>query len=279
VLQSLAAPEVGDEYRGVACPGGIIGDDQTGKDPIEVPQDLVLQHGAHFDLAQPDAIQVLELQVNAGRRSVEGSFPPAQQVTDGCGVDLIRLFTMHHLLIPVLADSKAVDQPDGLGALDQMARQILKVMACRLHADQNQLRLGLGRGSVDGLAQLIKTMLQEIDLASGCHDIPQGIVNHRDMKVLANVQGDAQDLIHRDTPDLVSEFFTPFTSQVGMSTLAHGWYLLLLKLLLRMPTGVIRTGQRDGASPALVDGLRSRRMVGRRYFIHLVGSVDRPQLA
>ena len=277
VLQSPTGPEVGGEEGGIALLGTIVGDDQTRKDAVQMAQNLVLEHGLYLDLAQPYAIQVLELQVDSSGRPIGSAFSATQQVTDGGGVDLIAFLTMHHMLISVLADGIAVDQLDWLRSLEQMAGQVFKVMAGGLHTQQNQLRPGPQHRFINGLTQSVKASLQDIDLKEGCHNVAQGIMNHHDMEVLADIQGDAQDLLRRDTPNLVSERLSAFTPQVGTSFSAHGCYLRLLKRLVRMPIGEVRTGPRDCASPAIDNGIRPRHMMGRRYFIQNVEGVEPPR--
>src|SRR3990172_9108747 len=92
-------------------------------------------------------------------------------------------------------------------------------------------------------------------------------MDHHDVKVFADVQGDAQDMFRRNTPSEIGESLTACPSQMGRTFLAHGKYLLCTKV----PTDEARAGNWSCASPMVGNEIRPRRLVGRRYFISHIG--------
>ncbi len=66
----------------------------------------------------------------------------------------------------------------------------LDTIICRLWSC---LGLRAGRRLVDGLAQLVKASLKDVDLEQGRDDLAQAVVEHDDVEILVNVEGDAQN--------------------------------------------------------------------------------------
>ena len=118
-----------------------------------------------------------------------------------------------------------------------------------------------------------KTHNQSLKHKLPINDFTQGIVEHHHMKVLVDVQGDAQDLLHGNASNLVGKGLSSLTPQVSVFFPAHGWYLLNMDV----PAGQAGMGQTSCASPAFFNGLRPRRMMGRRYLITNRGGVNHPQ--
>jgi hypothetical protein len=125
---------------------------------------------------------------------------------------LVALFAPHELLLAVLLDGEAVDQFHRLRVLDQMACQVLKVVAGRLHAHQHHLRLGASPGLGNRLTQLIEPALVDVHIKWLYHDLTQTIVDHRHMKILADVQGDAQDLFGGNPSNEFGKSLTALTA-------------------------------------------------------------------
>ena len=61
VLQGLAGPEVRLEQGRIALFGFVAQDHQTREDAVQVPEDLVLEHGLDLDFAQADTVELLQL--------------------------------------------------------------------------------------------------------------------------------------------------------------------------------------------------------------------------
>ena len=273
MLHGLTRPESGGKQGPVALFGLIGDDDQTWEDTVQVADDLVLQGGADLDLAESNTIQVLQLQIDPLGWSERGAFSPPQQVADGGGVDFVALFVVHHLLIPILLDSIAVDQCHRPRLSVQLSRQVLKVMTAGFHADQHHLRLRPVGGFINGLTQLVEAALKDVNLKRGDHDLPQRAVDHHRVKVLVNIQGDAQDTIQRHASNPVGECLSALSAQVSPSFSAHDWYLLELGV----PVGETKAGQHSSASPVFFNGLRTLTVTGRRYSIGGGGDVNHLQ--
>lgn len=220
VLQGLALPEIRVEQRRAAFFGGLIQDDQTGKDAVEVADDLVLEDASDFDLAQAHPVYC--------DRFVGRAFAAAQQVADGRHVNLVTLFPAHELLLPVLLDRETVDQLHRLRALEQMAGQVLEIVAGGFHTDQYYLSPGANPGLFNLLTQLLEPALVDVNLKLPALSLSKGrrhdltaIVNHCHMKVFADIQGDAQDLLRWNTPDEIDKSLTALTAQMGKTFLAQ----------------------------------------------------------
>ena len=125
--------------------------------------------GLDFEFAETGAVQLLQLQVNARRRSEGRAFPPPQQVTNGGHVNLIILFVGHQLLAAVFFDRKTIHNGDLLTRLLNVTAKILIVMAGGFHAHQNHLSAVGGNGRLDRLAKLVKPGAEDVDLELGMH--------------------------------------------------------------------------------------------------------------
>jgi len=205
-------------------------------------------------------------------RAVGRALATPQQIADRGDVNLIRLFAAHHLLAPVLFDRIPVNQRDRLGSSAQVAGQVLKVMPGRFQAGQDHLGSAPRAGFVYRGAQGGETALKDIDLKGRRHDLAQGIVDHHDVKILANIQGDAQGTFRGDVTNSVGEGLTAIAFQMGGRFVTQGWYLLSAK---SDPAREIAEGLAC-ASPVFDDGLRSRAAAGRRFFICPKGSGVNP---
>mgnify|MGYP007005259198 CR=1 FL=1 len=82
-----------------------------------------------------------------------------------------------------------------------------------------------------------------------------------------------QDLLQRNASNPVGKGLSSLTPQVSVFLSAHGWCLFTVDV----PASEAGTGQTPCASPAFFNGLRPRRMVGRRYLIKNGGGVNHPQ--
>ena len=67
------------------------------------------------------------------------------------------------------------------------------------HAEQHNLCLGFGLGVSDGLTELIEAHLKDVNLAGRRDEFAEGTVQHHDVEVFVNVQGDAQNPLRRNT--------------------------------------------------------------------------------
>jgi len=273
MLHGLAFPKVGGEQGVIAFLGLVADDDQSWEDAVQMADDLVLQRGAHFDFAEAHPTQVLELQIDTGRWIEGGPLSSLQQVTNGCRVNVVILLVLHHVLVPVLLDGEAIDQRHRLGSFVQMTSQVLKVVTAGLHPSQDHPSSCPNDGLVDSTTQLLKPAPEDVDLKRGRHDLSQGVVDDDHVEVLMDVQGDAQDLIQRNTTNLVSKRLSSLTPQVSMPFPAHNWYLLNMDV----PVGESGTGQKPCASPISVNGLRPLHTIGRRHFTCIDGGVNHPQ--
>jgi hypothetical protein len=173
--------------------------------------DLVLQHPFDLDFAQPNPVQLLLAQVQTCRRLVRCTFSPAQQIPNRSRIDLIRLFSLHHLLIPVLFLGIRIQQSDGMTTLDQMAGQVLEIVAGRFHADPNGLSTRSHLGCINFLAQVPKTTLEYVLLKHWRDNLSQTVVDHGNVKILAYVQGDAQEPIQRNALYSLGKRLAAFT--------------------------------------------------------------------
>ena len=167
------------------------------------------------------------------------------------------------MLIPILLDGITVDQRHRPRLLVQLSRQVLKVMTTGFHASQHYLGFRTSGGFINGLTQLVNAVLKDVDLKRGSHDLSQPVVDHHHVKVLVNIQGDAQDAIQWHASNLVGECLPALAAQVSPSFSAHDWYLLIVGV----PVGETGAGQHSGASPVILNGLRPLPAMGRRYSI------------
>ncbi len=71
--------------------------------------------------------------------------------------------------------------------MHQVPSQVFKIMACWFHAYEHNLGLNLFLGLVYGVTELVVTPLEYVNFKRMRHDLSQGIVTHRRMKVLADV--------------------------------------------------------------------------------------------
>ncbi len=117
MLHGLALPKVSGKHGLVSFFGRLTADDQTGKDAVQMANDLIFQHRAHFDFALADPVQMLQFQINTLHGLKGTAFTPAQQVTNGGHIDRVIFLAAHHLLGPILADGIAVNQGHRLGPL------------------------------------------------------------------------------------------------------------------------------------------------------------------
>ncbi len=167
-------------------PGFFADEYQAGKDAVEMADDLILEHGAHLDFAQANAVQLLQLQVDAAWRIVGGALATAEQVADRSDIDRVGLLALHHLLVAVLHHGVAVQQRDRLATLQELPGEILKGVAGGFHPDQHQLRVDACNRYVNGLAprpaagagQLRKTTLKDVDIKRWRHNLAQRIMDH-----------------------------------------------------------------------------------------------------
>jgi hypothetical protein len=130
------------------------------------------------------------------------------------------------------------------------------------------MRLGLRLGLVNHLAQLIIPALVDVHLKRRFHNLAQTIVDHRHMKVFANVNGDAQNPFGGNPSNEFGKCLSALTAQMVNSFLTHGMYLLSVK------DGIHLRGQSRmsmGASPVIHNETRPRLVVGLRYFISYIG--------
>ena len=134
---------------------------------------------------------------------------------------------MHHLLVSIFFDGKAVDQGHGMRSILQMSGQVLKVVTGRFHPSQNNLCLNTMAGFLDRLTQLLKSGLKHVDLKSRRDDLAQCVVQHHDVKVLMDVKGDAQYTLKGNAANLVGKGLAALAAQVGTFLSAHCSYLLL----------------------------------------------------
>ena len=159
------------------------------------------------------------------------------------------------------------------GSVVQMARQVLEVVTAGLHTCQDHLSSCPNDGLVDSLTQVIKPGLEDVDLERRHHDLSQRIVDDHHVEVLVNIQGDAQDLIQRDTTNLVGERLSSFAPQVSALFPAHDWNLLVVNV----PVGESRTEQKTCASPIFINGLCPLHMMGQRHSTGFDGGVNHLQ--
>ncbi|HSR33796.1 MAG TPA: hypothetical protein VLY63_24795, partial [Anaerolineae bacterium] len=73
--------------------------------------------------------------------------------------------------------------------------------------------------------------------------------------------------------NLVDKGLSSLTPQVSAFLPAHGWYLLTVDV----PASEAGTGQTPCVSPAFLNGLQPRRIVGRRYLITNGSRVNHPR--
>jgi ribosomal protein S16 len=174
--------------------------------------DLVLEDAFDLGFSKTNPIKLLQLQVDTCGWSVERAFTATQQITDGGYVNLIGLFSPHELLLTVLLDREAIDEFHWLRAGKQVAGQVLEIVAGGFHTDQHYLGMSTGLGLIYRLTQLIEPALIDVNLKSWRHNLTQAIVDYGYMKVFADIQRDAQDLLRWNTSDEIGKSLTAFTA-------------------------------------------------------------------
>ena len=262
VLQRLTLPEIGGEQGIVALFGRCLGQNQTGENSVQMADDPILVDSLDFEFPQASPVQLLQLQVDAGRWPEGRAFPPPQQVTNGGHVNFIVFLVSHHLLATIFFDGKAVHNRDFLARLVDVTGQILIVMAGGFKPHQNHLSGAVGDSRLDCLAELVKPGAEDVDLETGGDNLPQPVVKQHNMEIFANIYRDAQDLLRADAADQVGEGLSPPAAQVTPSVSFHE---CLLFVTLWVTWGRIGAGRKACASSIFRYGCQPHPSADGRY--------------
>jgi hypothetical protein len=174
------------------------------------------------------------------------------------------------LLLAILLDGETVDEGDGARPFEQMAGEIFEIVTGGFHADQDDLRMGLGCRLFDRLTQLLKSALVDVNLESRRHNLTQAVVDHHDMKVFADIQRDAQELFRGNSSNQRRKSLTAFTTQMDRTFRTHGLDLLVG----HVPSSEAQAGTNVDASLMVTNEMEPRRSLGQRYSIAQCGGVD-----
>lgn len=207
LLGGVTRPEVRGEAGPVALLSRLALDDQAGKDAVQVAQDLVLEGVGHLDLGEADTVQVLHGQVDVLDRLVRRALTAPEEIANGGHIGLVGLLIVHQLLVAVLGDRPTVGEEDVGIARFEVPGQVLEVVAGGLQGDEDELGLGLGLGGFNSGAQPLEAGAKDVNLEGGGADLPVGVVDHDQVEVLADVQGDAQDASRIHAPGEAQEGF------------------------------------------------------------------------